>query len=190
MDRDNYLGILEGLLFAVGEEGLSLDQMEHMIELGTVEILTLIGELRARYEGEGHGFALVELAGVYKLVTKKEHAEFFKKLLNNPNQKTLSNAALEVLAIVAYKQPITRHEIEAVRGVSNDQILKKLLAFSLIEEAGRLDAPGRPLIFKTTNEFLDYFGIKTIEELPIIDFESEDFSQEIDLFSSKETDEG
>ena len=185
MNRDNYLGALEGLLFAVGEEGLSLEQMAHTLELGAVEILTLVGELRTRYEGEGYGFALVELAGVYKLVTKVGHAEFLKRLLNNPNQKTLSNAALEILAIIAYKQPITRHEIEAIRGVSNDQILKKLLAFSLIEEAGRLDAPGRPLLFQTTNAFLDYFGIKTIAELPKIEVESTDLDGEVDLFSLK-----
>lgn len=168
MDHDLYLGILEGLLFAVGEEGVGLEQLVEVLELGDYEIEVLIGELRERYESEKHGLAISEMAGVYKMVTKKDHAIYFKKLLESPHQKTLSPAALEVLAIIAYKQPITRSELEAVRGVSNDAVMKKLLMFDLIEEAGRLNAPGRPMQFKTTAAFLDYFGIKTIEELPEI----------------------
>lgn len=169
MDRDFYLGILEGLLFAVGDEGVGLVQLSEVIELGHYEIEVLIGELRERYEQEQYGLAISEMAGVYKMVTKKDHAIYFKKLLESPHQKTLSPAALEVLAIIAYKQPITRAELEAIRGVSNDSVMKKLLMFDLIEEAGRTQAPGRPMQFRTTPAFLDYFGIKTIEELPEID---------------------
>jgi len=168
MDHDLYLGILEGLLFAVGEEGVSLLQLSEVLELGSYEIEVLIGELRERYESQKHGLAISEMAGVYKMVTKKDHADYFKKLLESPHQKTLSPAALEVLAIIAYKQPITRAELEAIRGVSNDSVMKKLLLFDLIEEAGRAKTPGRPMRFKTTPAFLDYFGIKTIEELPTI----------------------
>lgn len=168
MDRDHYLGILEGLLFAVGEEGISLGQLTEVLELGNYEIEVLVGELRERYENEKYGLAISEMAGVYKMVTKKDHAVYFKKLLESPHQKTLSPAALEVLAIIAYKQPLTRGELEAIRGVSNDSVMKKLLMFNLIEEAGRTNAPGRPMQFKTTDAFLDYFGIKTIAELPII----------------------
>ena len=168
MDRDLYLGILEGLLFAVGEEGVSLVQLAEVLELGNYEIEVLIGELRERYENERYGLAISEMAGVYKMVTKKDHAPYFKKLLESPQQKTLSPAALEVLAIIAYKQPITRGELEAIRGVSNDSVMKKLLMFDLIEEAGRTNAPGRPMRFRTTDAFLDYFGIRTIAELPEI----------------------
>ena len=168
MDHEHFLGILEGLLFAVGDEGVSLEQLTEVIELGKYEIEVLIGELRMRYEGMRHGLAISEMAGVYKMVTKKEHASYFKKLLETPGQKTLSPAALEVLAIIAYKQPITRGELEAIRGVSNDAVMKRLLLFDLIEEAGRSQAPGRPMKFRTTDNFLDYFGIKTIEELPEI----------------------
>lgn len=168
MDHDLYLGILEGLLFAVGEEGVSLGQLAEVLELGDYEIEVLIGELRERYEDEKYGLVISEMAGVYKMVTKKNHAPYFKKLLESPHQKTLSPAALEVLAIIAYKQPITRAELEAVRGVSNDAVMKKLLMFDLIEEAGRANAPGRAMQFRTTNAFLDYFGIKAIEELPEI----------------------
>jgi len=168
MDRDLYLGVLEGLLFAVGEEGVSLVQLAEVLELGNYEIEVLIGELRERYENERYGLAISEMAGVYKMVTKKDHAPYFKKLLESPHQKTLSPAALEVLAIIAYKQPITRSELEAIRGVSNDSVMKKLLMFDLIEEAGRTSAPGRPMRFRTTDAFLDYFGINSVEELPEI----------------------
>jgi len=168
MDHDFYLGILEGLLFAVGEEGISIVQLTQVLELGNYEIEVLIGELRQRYESEKYGLAISEMAGVYKMVTKKGHASYFKKLLETPHQKTLSPAALEVLAIIAYKQPITRTGLEAVRGVNNDAVMKKLLMFDLIEEAGRTNAPGRPMQFITTDTFLDYFGIKTLDELPEI----------------------
>jgi len=168
MDHDLYLGILEGLLFAVGDEGVSLTQLAEVLELGNYEIEVLIGELRVRYENEKYGLAISEMASVYKMVTKKDHASYLKKLLESPHQKTLSPAALEVLAIIAYKQPITRAELEAIRGVNNDSVMKKLLMFDLIEEAGRTNAPGRPMQFRTTDAFLDYFGIKTIKELPEI----------------------
>jgi len=169
MERDLYLGVLEGLLFAVGDEGVSLLQLTEVLEIGTYEIEVLIGELRERYDGEAYGLAISELAGVYKMVTKTDHAEYFKKLLESPHQKGLSPAALEVLAIIAYKQPITRGELDAIRGVNNDSVMKKLLMFDLIEESGRARTPGRPMRFRTTDAFLDYFGIKTIEELPEID---------------------
>ena len=182
MDHDLYLGVLEGLLFAVGEEGVSLGQLAEILELGSYEIEVLIGELRERYENEKYGLAISEMASVYKMVTKKDHAPYFKKLLENPHKKTLSPAALEVLAIIAYKQPITRSELEAVRGVSNDAVMKKLLMFSLIEEAGRSNAPGRPMQFKTTDAFLDYFGIKAIEELPEINEKEVLENEEVTLF--------
>ena len=184
MDHDLYLGVLEGLLFAVGEEGVGLGQLAEVLALGNYEIEVLIGELRERYESEKYGLAISEMAGVYKMVTKKDHAFYFKKLLESPHQKTLSPAALEVLAIIAYKQPITRSELEAIRGVSNDAVMKKLLMFDLIEEAGRTSAPGRPMQFRTTDTFLDYFGIKTIKELPEINEAelSQDSDEEMTLF--------
>jgi len=136
--------------------------------LGVYEIEVLIGKLRERYSTESFGLAILEMAGVYKMVTKKDHSIYLKKLLESPHQKTLSAASLEVLAIIAYKQPITRGELEAIRGVSNDSVMKKLLMFDLIEEAGRTTAPGRPMQFKTTNSFLDYFGLTSLGELPVI----------------------
>ena len=183
MEHNHYLGILEGLLFAVGEEGLNLEQLMETMDLGAYEVEVLIGKLRSRYEGEEHGLTISEMAGLYKMVTKKDHADYFKKLLESPHQKTLSPAALEVLAIIAYKQPMTRGEVEMIRGVNNDSVMKKLLMFDLIEEAGRSKAPGRPMKFRTTDAFLDYFGIKTIEELPEINEQTGiDDEEEIKLF--------
>lgn len=182
------LGILEGLLFAVGDEGISTQQLEYVLDVNEVEIKSLLIELRERYSSISSGFDIIEVAGVYKMTTKKDHAIYLKRLIQNPNQRGLTNAALEVLAIIAYRQPITRHEIENIRGASSDNVLRKLLTFSLIEEAGRLEGPGRPILFRTTDDFLDYFGIKTLEELPELPFVAPDFNleEETDLFSISE----
>lgn len=186
--RQERLGILEGLLFAVGDEGISTQQLEYVLDVNEVEIKSLLIELRERYSSISSGFDIIEVAGVYKMTTKKDHAIYLKRLIQNPNQRGLTNAALEVLAIIAYRQPITRHEIESIRGASSDNVLRKLLTFSLIEEAGRLEGPGRPILFRTTDDFLDYFGIKTLEELPELPFVASDFNleEETDLFSISE----
>lgn len=183
--KQERLGILEGLLFAVGDEGVSLEQLEYVIDVNEVEVKSLILDLKDRYKQISSGIDIIEVAGVYKMTTKKDHAIYLKRLIQNPNQRGLSNAALEVLAIIAYRQPITRHEIENIRGASSDNVLRKLLTFSLIEEAGRLEGPGRPILFRTTDDFLDYFGIKTLEELPELPFVSPDFNleEEEDLFN-------
>ena len=186
--KQERLGILEGLFFAVGDEGISTQQLEYVLEVNEVEIKSLLIELRERYASISSGIDIIEVAGVYKMTTKKDHAIYLKRLIQNPNQRGLSNAALEVLAIIAYRQPITRHEIENIRGASSDNVLRKLLTFSLIEEAGRLEGPGRPILFRTTDDFLDYFGIKTLEELPELPFVTPDFNldEESDLFSFSE----
>ncbi len=186
--KQERLGILEGLLFAVGDEGINIQQLEYVLEVNELEIKSLFIELKERYASISSGIDIIEVAGVYKMTTKKDHAAYLKRLIQNPNQRGLSNAALEVLAIIAYRQPITRHEIENIRGASSDNVLRKLLTFSLIEEAGRLDGPGRPILFRTTDDFLDYFGIKTLEELPELPFVTPDFNldEESDLFNFSE----
>lgn len=189
--KQERLGILEGLLFAVGDEGITPAQVEYVLEVNKDEVNSLLLELKDRYQNISSGVTIIEVAGVYKMTTKKEHAPYLKRLIQNPHQRGLSNAALEVLAIVAYRQPITRHEIENIRGASSDNVLRKLLNFSLIEEGGRLEGPGRPILFKTTDEFLDYFGIKTLEELPELPFITPDFNleEESDLFYFSEDEE-
>ena len=189
--KQERLGILEGLLFAVGDEGITPAQVEYVLEVNKDEVNSLLLELKDRYQNISSGVTIIEVAGVYKMTTKKEHAPYLKRLIQNPHQRGLSNAALEVLAIVAYRQPITRHEIENIRGASSDNVLRKLLNFSLIEEGGSLEGPGRPILFKTTDEFLDYFGIKTLEELPELPFITPDFNleEESDLFYFSEDEE-
>lgn len=189
--KQERLGILEGLLFAVGDEGITPAQVEYVLEVNKDEVNSLLLELKDRYQNISSGVTIIEVAGVYKMTTKKEHAPYLKRLIQNPHQRGLSNAALEVLAIVAYRQPITRHEIENIRGASSDNVLRRLLNFSLIEEGGRLEGPGRPILFKTTDEFLDYFGIKTLEELPELPFITPDFNleEESDLFNFSEDEE-
>ena len=189
--KQERLGILEGLLFAVGDEGITPAQVEYVLEVNKDEVNSLLLELKDRYQNISSGVTIIEVAGVYKMTTKKEHAPYLKRLIQNPHQRGLSNAALEVLAIVAYRQPITLHEIENIRGASSDNVLRKLLNFSLIEEGGRLEGPGRPILFKTTDEFLDYFGIKTLEELPELPFITPDFNleEESDLFNFSEDEE-
>ena len=189
--KQERLGILEGLLFAVGDEGITPAQVEYVLEVNKDEVNSLLLELKDRYQNISSGVTIIEVAGVYKMTTKKEHAPYLKRLIQNPHQRGLSNAALEVLAIVAYRQPITRHEIENIRGASSDNVLRKLLNFSLIEEGGRLEGPGRPILFKTTDEFLDYFGIKTLEELPELPCITPDFNleEESDLFNFSEDEE-
>lgn len=189
--KQERLGILEGLLFAVGDEGITPAQVEYVLEVNKDEVNSLLLELKDRYQNISSGVTIIEVAGVYKMTTKKEHAPYLKRLIQNPHQRGLSNAALEVLAIVAYRQPITRHEIENIRGASSDNVLRKLLNFSLIEEGGRREGPGRPILFKTTDEFLDYFVIKTLEELPELPFITPDFNleEESDLFNFSEDEE-
>ena len=184
MFREERLGILEGLLFAVGDEGLTLMQASYVLEVDELEVQSLLIDLKARYEAKNAGLAIIEVGDVHKLTTKKDHAVYLKRLIQNPNQRGLSNAALEVLAIIAYRQPITRHEIEQIRGSSSENVIRRMLTFSLIEEGGRLDAPGRPILFKTTDDFLDYFGIKTLEELPTLKAieATFNFDEEADLF--------
>ncbi len=185
MFKQERLGILEGLLFAVGDEGITTMQAEYVLEVNELEVKALMIELKGRYEQLNSGLDIIEVGDVFKLTTKKSHALYLKRLIQNPNQRGLSNAALEVLAIIAYRQPITRHEIEQIRGSSSENVLRRMLTFSLIEEAGRLDAPGRPILFKTTDDFLDYFGISTLEELPQLPNIKEEFNfdEEMDLFN-------
>ena len=158
--------VLEGLLFVVGEEGLSLEQIEDVLEIGEDEAKELLKTLKEEYDEDGRGVRIDFLGNRFKLTTKKEHREYYQKLIENPETNTLSQAALETLAIIAYNEPITRIEVDDIRGVGSAQMVRKLVAKGFIKEVGRSDAPGRPILYKTTSEFLDYFGLPTIEDLP------------------------
>ena len=181
--------VLEGLLFVVGEEGLTLERIEDVLQIEEEEAKKLLYELKHDYEDETRGLRIDFLGNRFKLTTKYEHREYYQKLLENPETNTLSQAALETLAIIAYNEPITRVQIDAMRGVGSTQIIRKLVAKGFIKEVGRSDLPGRPILYETTSEFLDYFGLSTIKDLPdmdsFIDECENDNPDDTDLYTSK-----
>lgn len=181
--------VLEGLLFVVGEDGLTLDQIEEVLELKEEEVKELVNELKHSYENEDRGLRIDFLGNRLKLTTKFEHREYYQKLLENPETNMLSQAALETLAIIAYNEPITRMQIDKLRGVGSSQMIRKLVAKGLVKESGRSDLPGRPILYETTNDFLDYFGLSNIKELPdmekYIEASEEEIEEEKDLYTSK-----
>jgi segregation and condensation protein B len=158
--------IVEALLFASGDEGLSLKQLTVVLELEEQEVTDILEELSQSYKGNERGIELVVVAGQYQLTTKKDHAIYLKRLVEAPVNASLSQAALETLAIVAYRQPITRTEIEEIRGVKTERPIQTLVAKILIKEVGRAEGTGRAILYGTTKEFLEYFGLKSIKELP------------------------
>ena len=183
----NKMAVLEGLLFVVGEDGLTLDQMVDILEITSDEAKELISLLKEKYDQETSGIRINFLGNTFKLTTKNEHRSYYQKLIENPESSVLSQAALETLAIIAYNQPITRIDVDEIRGVSSGQMVRKLVAKGLIKEIGRSDAIGRPILYKTTSEFLDYFGLATIDDLPkMSEFVQENQeTNDTDLYQSK-----
>lgn len=181
--------ILEGLLFVVGEDGLTLEQIEDVLEIDESESKEIIMELKKDYEDESRGLRIDFLGNRFKITTKFEHKEYYQKLLENPETNTLSQAALETLAIIAYNEPITRVQVDAIRGVGSASIIRKLVAKGFVKESGRSELPGRPILYETTNEFLDYFGLSSTGDLPnieeIIKENDEEIEEDKDLYSSK-----
>lgn len=165
----NLLGVLEGILFAVGDEGITLNALTETLGVDQSKAKELLKELQVRYESDAYGIRISYLGDAFKLTTKKEHAEYYQRLLGNPESQTLSESALEVLAIIAYNQPITRVIVDEMRGVASGQIIRKLCARGLIKITGKSQMPGRPNLYGTTKEFLDYFGLATIDDLPKMD---------------------
>lgn len=178
----NLLGVLEGLLFVVGDEGLTLDKVSTLLDIDVEESKKLLLELKQSYDSDARGLRISYLGDAFKLTTKKEHKDYYQKLMTNDNNM-LSSAALETLAIIAYNQPITRLEVDELRGVNNSQMIRKLVAKGFIKESGKSKLPGRPNLYKTTSDFLDYFGLSSISELPDINVKKE-LETEKDLYQS------
>lgn len=175
--------IIEGLLFLSGEEGLTLEQIETSLQIEDEQaILNVLQNLKEEYQSPEKGIELVEYASRYKFVTKEFVYPYGQKLFEQIHAPTLSTAAIETLAIIAYKQPITRVEIEEIRGVNCEMMLKKLQARGLIEAKDRLDAVGKPLLYSITDAFLDAFSLETIKELPQLP----QTKQEDELFSEED----
>ncbi|WP_052339633.1 SMC-Scp complex subunit ScpB [Gorillibacterium massiliense] len=166
MQSKKLKSVIEGLLFASGDEGIDIRQLADVMELDTKDAAALVEELRNDLKKQERGIQIVELAGTYQMTTVSEHAPYFERLAQAPTRSSLSQAALETLSIVAYRQPITRIEIEEIRGVACDRALHTLAAKELIVEVGRAEAVGRPILYGTTRKFMDYFGLSDLSELP------------------------
>ena len=179
----NKEGILEGLLFVVGDDGLTLKQISELLDEDIDTCKEILLSLKQSYEADNRGIRISYLGDAFKLTTKKEHKDYYQKLIVNPTTNTLSQAALETLAIIAYNQPITRIEIDELRGVNNTWLLRKLVAKGLIKEVCKSTMPGRPNLYGTTSDFLDYFGLSTIKDLPKIEPKKEE-KVTGDLFNS------
>lgn len=183
----NLVGVLEGLLFVMGDEGVSLEDICKTLEVNEEKAKELLTILKKEYENEARGLKISFLGNAFKLTTKKEHKEYFQKLIEQ-KEEILSQAQLEVLAIIAYNEPITRIEIDEIRGISSSYVIKKLLSKDLIKVVGKSNLPGKPNLYRTTSAFLDCFGLASLNDLPdlIIDKDSKD---EEDLFPHKEINE-
>ena len=157
--------IIESMLFAAGRE-VQIKEIMNILELGKEDIDRIILNMKSEYEERNSGIEIIKVDDSYQLCTKKEYYEYIYPLFDNRAKPNISNAALETLSIIAYNPKITRSEIEAIRGVSADGTVYKLLEYDLIEEAGKLDAPGRPTTYKVTSKFMKMFGITSLDELP------------------------
>ncbi len=182
----NLKGVLEGILFVVGDDGATLNELIDILGIKKEEVLNLILELKSDYEKETRGIRLSILGDAFKLTTKKEHKEYYTKLLESDDANTLSPSAIETLAIIAYNEPITRVQVDEIRGVGTAPMIRKLVAKGFLKEVGKSDLPGRPILYQTTSEFLDYFNMESIKDLPQID-EVKDIIDDIDLYESKYT---
>ena len=179
----NKQAVLEGLLFVSGDEGLTKEQLMELLEIDENNLNEIIDNLKDKYIKDDSGITLKMLGNHYKLTTKEEHKEYYEKLVEI-EEGNLSEASLETLAIIAYNQPVTRLTVDEIRGINSSYVVRKLVARELIEEKGRSDSPGRPILYGVTDKFLDYFGLSSIEDLPEIK-ETETKDEDVDLFESK-----
>ena len=180
--KKHNMAVLEGLLFLTGDEGMTIDQAAETLDLKKKEIEDLLDELQKYYTSDDRGFEIERFGETYRFLSKAFIHEPAKKLFQINNEAKLSNAAMETLAIIAYKHPVTRVEIEEIRGVGADVMLHKLEARGLIKEDGRSDAPGRPILYSVTEDFMDAFKLMSLEELPELPKFSDGQEESDDLF--------
>ncbi len=180
MERTKAEAVIEAVLFTMGES-VEISRLADVIEEDVKTTKEILASMAERYAGEDRGISLTQFEDAVQLCTKPEMYEYLIKIAKAPRKMTLTDTVLETLSIIAYKQPVTRVEIERVRGVSCDHAINKLLEYELITELGRLDAPGRPLLFGTTEQFLRCFGVRSLEELPELSpVQMEEFKQQVE----------
>lgn len=178
MEKNKTEAVIEAVLFAMGDS-VEMSKLVHVLELPQEDIRAAIADMNDKYKKDNRGIYIVELEESFQLCTKPELYEYLIKVAKAPRKYVMSDTLLETLSIIAYKQPVTRLEVEKIRGVSCDHAVNRLLELNLIQELGRLDAPGRPLLFGTTEEFLRTFGVKSLGDLPTLNPEQiEDFKKQ------------
>ena len=178
MSIEKMYAVIEAVIFTMGES-VETAKLAAAIEQDVSTTVKLIHNLMDRYEAEDRGIKIIELGDSFQLCTKPETYEYLIKVAAQPKKQVLTDVLLETLSIIAYKQPITKQEIEGIRGVSCDHAVNKLVEYGLVDEVGRLDAPGRPILFGTTESFLRSFGVRNVDELPVISPDKvEDFRKE------------
>ncbi|NGP43664.1 SMC-Scp complex subunit ScpB [Bacillaceae bacterium SIJ1] len=180
MTVEERAAIVEGMLFAAGNEGADRQMLANALECHEEVVAEALACLQERLDEEQRGVQLIEIAGVFQLTTRPEHFSYIERLSTIPENSTLSRAALETLAIIAYNQPITRPEIEDIRGVKCERAIQTLVQRELIEDRGRKEGSGRAILYGTTSAFLEHFGLKSIEGLPPLPFVEEESDAEED----------
>ena len=176
--------VVEGLLYVQGDLGITLKDIERILGIDEEEAKRIVLSLKNYYDDNKRGLRINFLGNTIKLTTREEHKEYYQKLLEEPTSNCLSQSALETLAIIAYNEPITRGNVDSLRGVDSAYVMRRLLAKGLIKECGKADTIGRPTLYKTTDEFLDYFGMASKDDLPSIEMLNEDKEEEKDLYTS------
>ncbi|MDR0614957.1 MAG: SMC-Scp complex subunit ScpB [Lactobacillales bacterium] len=189
-NNKSFLAEIEALLFVSGEEGMEIAQLAKITNKDKAAIIKTVELLQAKYqENSDSALNILEINDRFILTTKKEFSYLLKEYAATPQAVSLSKAALETLSIIAYKQPITRAQIDEIRGVQSNGSVQKLVSRNLITKKGRMDNPGKPILYGTTNYFMDYFGLRFLAELPDINaYKEETPDQEIDLFYSNVAD--
>lgn len=188
MEINKSKGVIEAILFAAGRE-VKITELMSALEASSEEVITLVESMKEDYKNENRGLQIVNVGEAYQLCTKQEYYEYLYTIFDKRNKPNLSQAVIETLAIIAYNPKITRAEIEAIRGVNSDGTIYKLLDYNLIEETGKLDAPGRPGTYGVTSEFLRIFGFNNLNELPDLPRYKLDENQQIvidDIIEEKE----
>lgn len=188
MEINKAKGVIESILFAAGRE-VKISELMSALELSSDEITNIVESMKIEYNEKNRGIQIVNVDGAYQLCTKKENYEYIYPVFDKRSKPNLSQAAMETLSIIAYNPKITRAEIESIRGVNSDGTIYKLLDYNLIEDSGKLDAPGRPTTYSTTKEFLRMFGLDSLEQLPELPRYKLDENQQIvidDIIDEKE----
>ncbi len=180
MDISEQKAIIEAILFAAGKE-VEIEKFMSVLELSRKEIELILGQMRLEYQEKNHGIEIIKVNNCYQMATKKELFDYIYPLFDNRAKPNLSSAAMETLSIIAYNPKITRAEIDNIRGVSTDGVLYKLQEYNLIEDAGKMDAPGRPTMYRVTNEFLKTFGLTSLDDLPELPKIKEEMPEQLEI---------